>query len=430
LNNQRQPIAEHCTSLTTLKAQQGRLSRLIGEAKSKGAATAELIAQMKSLSQEIKQLENCATSKTTLKKNKLVPKPTQFAAPSNNSDTPVYIELANKQDQPGWDRFVQQNKRSCFYHCYDIKKSLEATLKLHTHYLVARNSHGDIEGVLPLVEQKSRLFGHAISALPFFNYCGPLGNTSAIETALIEKAIEITQRSGAEHLELRDCYQRQKMPARSHKVTMYLNLPNNEKELWRSVGSKVRAQIKKAEPHSPSIKFGGIELLNDFYSVFSVNMRDLGTPVYPRRFFQSLAERFPQQTQLVVGYLDSKAVAAAFLTTHHDMVEIPWASSLKTHKTTNINMWMYWQILAWSCQHNFKFFDFGRCTKGEGTYRFKKQWGAIEQPLHWHYWLKDNKPLPELTPSNPKFELLIKLWQKLPVAIANTLGPHIIKHLP
>jgi hypothetical protein len=93
-------------------------------------------------------------------------------------------------------------------------------------------------------------------------------------------------------------------------------------------------------------------------------------------------------------------------------------------------MWMYWQILAWSCQHNFKFFDFGRCTKGEGTYRFKKQWGAIEQPLHWHYWLKDNKPLPELTPSNPKFELLIKLWQKLPVAIANTLGPHIIKHLP
>jgi hypothetical protein len=112
------------------------------------------------------------------------------------------------------------------------------------------------------------------------------------------------------------------------------------------------------------------------------------------------------------------------------MMEIPWASSDRRYDRLAPNMLLYSSVLEYACQQGCKVFDFGRSTVDTGTYRFKEQWGAKPLPLYWYYWLKDDRPLPELNPNNPRYRLAISLWRNLPLPIANVLGPHIVKYLP
>ncbi|MCS5565491.1 MAG: GNAT family N-acetyltransferase, partial [Methylococcales bacterium] len=170
--------------------------------------------------------------------------------------------------------------------------------------------------------------------------------------------------------------------------------------------------------------------LDDFYRVFSENMRDLGTPVYGRQFFRDLMQYLPGQTWLVIVKLDRKAVGCAFLARHRDRLEIPWASALRRVGHTGINMFMYWKILEFAIGQGVKVFDFGRCTENAGTYHFKKQWGAQPIPLHWDYVLAAEQRLPGLNPENPRYRLLIEAWKRLPVWAANLLGPAIVRKLP
>ena len=152
-------------------------------------------------------------------------------------------------------------------------------------------------------------------------------------------------------------------------------------------------------------------------------MRDLGTPVYPQSFFESIIKHFPSEASIHVVTIEGKPVAAGFLLAHRDRVEIPWASSLREYNRISVNMLLYWDILKTAILREYKVFDFGRSSKDVGTYRFKKQWGANELQLYWHYWLRQGETLPELNPANPKFQLAIHIWRKLPLAVANRLGP-------
>jgi FemAB-related protein (PEP-CTERM system-associated) len=159
-------------------------------------------------------------------------------------------------------------------------------------------------------------------------------------------------------------------------------------------------------------------------------MRDLGTPVYPRRFFAEILAAFPAQAKVFVIDIADKPVAAGFVLTHRSTAEIPWASSLREANRTGANMLLYWAVLRDAVAAGLTRFDFGRSTRDSGTYRFKEQWGARPQQLRWHYWLPVGEALPHLNPANPKYRTAIALWRKLPVPVANWLGPHIVKYLP
>lgn len=211
---------------------------------------------------------------------------------------------------------------------------------------------------------------------------------------------------------------------------MILPLPDNDQELDRQLGSKVRAQYKKTQNEDPDIRFAGEELLDDFYRVFAENMRDLGTPVYSKAWFQALLADPEIKATLAIGYLDNKAVSAGFLVGHGELMEIPWASTLHKVNATNMNMWFYRQILGFAIKQGYAFFDFGRSTVDAGTYRFKKQWGA--QPIQ-HYWYYLTPPGTEpkaTSPDSPKFRLMIATWQRLPVWLTRLIGPAIVKNLP
>jgi FemAB-related protein (PEP-CTERM system-associated) len=235
---------------------------------------------------------------------------------------------------------------------------------------------------------------------------------------------------GASHAEFRDDIARKELPARTDKVNMILLLPESPEALWQSFTPKLRAQIRRPQQEDPQVLQGGAALLDDFYSVFSRNMRDLGTPVYGKNFFRTILETFPQSCYIVVIRHSDRPVAAGFLIGHRDTLEIPWASSLREVNRLSMNMLLYQEALKLAIARGYRQFDFGRSSRDSGTYRFKQQWGAQPRELHWHYWLADDSELPALNPDNPRYALAIRLWQRLPLQIANALGPRIVKNLP
>jgi len=319
---------------------------------------------------------------------------------------------ASNYHRPGWLRVV----RKAFGH--------------RTCYLTAE-ANCAIVGVLPLVIFKSLLFGRSVVSMPFFNYGGVLADTPEIERALLDRAIAETTAAKGSHLELR--HDRQHFPdlaAKRHKVAMNLALAPTADAQWERLDRKVRNQVRKAEKSRLVAAHGGRELLPAFYDVFARNMRDLGTPVYGDRFFEQVVAAFPTSTRVFVITLDAKPVAASIVCWHGGTIEVPWASALREYNLLCPNVLLYWQMLAFATNGGFRTFDFGRSTPGEGTFHFKKQWGAVPTELVWEYWTAPGHSVPDLSPKNPKFEAAIRLWQQLPVAVATTLGPVIVRNIP
>lgn len=330
-----------------------------------------------------------------------------------------------------WDAYVNSNSAASNYHRYCWREVIEKSFGHPCHYLAALDNSGGVVGILPLVFMQSRLFGRFLVSLPFFNYGGLLCNNREIGDALLAEAGVLRKELGAEHVELRhtDPWPGD-LPTKRHKVCMALELAANAEIQWQGFNAKLRNQIRKAEKSGLSTMVGGQELLADFYKVFVRNMRDLGTPVYSQNFFNSVLEVFPDHTRIITVYLEGNPLAAGLITWFHDTVEIPWASSIRDYNSLCPNNLLYWTALQFALDKGFKRFDFGRSTPGEGTYKFKQQWGAKPLPLLWQYLLPEGNCLPELNTKNPKFEMAIRIWQKLPLPVTRILGPHLVKNIP
>jgi FemAB-related protein (PEP-CTERM system-associated) len=355
------------------------------------------------------------------------------ASPSSGATQSRLIvqSLEGNSGSAEWDEFVSRAADAELYHQWGWRAIIERTFGHETHYLVARGDGGETRGVLPLVRLKSRLFGDFLVSLPYFNYAGVLAESPAASQALLEEAERLAHKLGVSHIELRHRGAVElALPMRDDKVAMLLNVPNGEDGLWSSFKPKLRAQIRRPEKEGATVREGGAELVDDFYAVFARNMRDLGTPVYARQFFQAIVASFPAQARIFVVDLARTPVAAGLVLAHRKTLEIPWASSLREANPAGVNMLLYWSVLRYAAARGFRRFDFGRSSKDSGTYRFKLQWGAQPEPLKWHYWLRGGGAVPQLTPHNPKYRLAVAAWRKLPVSVANLLGPHIVKNLP
>jgi hypothetical protein len=159
-------------------------------------------------------------------------------------------------------------------------------------------------------------------------------------------------------------------------------------------------------------------------------MRNLGTPVYPRSWFENLCRCAPASTRIVTLWDGPKPVAGAFLSSFRETMEAPWICSLPEARKSYSSVLLYWAFLQWAIEQGSRKFDLGRCTPGGGTYEFKRLWGCNERPLHWYYWLAPGAPVPQLQKENPKFQVAIRLWKHLPLCVANQLGPRIVRSLP
>ena len=340
----------------------------------------------------------------------------------------------NPSDQEAWDHFVYASPLSVHYHLSGWKQILEKTYRNTAIYLMACQS-GEIQGILPLCYVRGLPSTPHLVSLPYLSYAGVCTADAEVANALIQEARVWMQRLGAKYLEVHNIYQvdEKKIPQENHhqlftntdKVTMALPLPCNPDVLWKGFKAKVQNQVRKAEKSGLRVEVGGLEFLNSFYEVLAENMRDLGSPVHKVQLFQNLFQVFPNDTRIFMVYKDSQLVGGAIFLTFKDTAEVPWASSKREFLRDCPNNLLYWEILRYACEQGIREFDFGRSTKDSGTYRFKKQWGAIEKPLYWQYYLPKGSQLPDFTHVSLKSRILIGMWKKLPLKVANALGPRI-----
>jgi serine/alanine adding enzyme len=338
------------------------------------------------------------------------------------------MEVIDSTDQhEGWEEYVRSHPQACHYHQWEWKSVIEQVFGHTTRYLIAREEK-TVQGILPLTLMSSWLFGRFMVSVPFVNYGGLLVSNSDAAKALLHKAEAIAREEGAQYMELRHIQPvGLGLQPKHHKVGLMLELAKDPETQWKQFDCKVRNQIRKAEKSGLSAALGREDCVQAFYEVFAHTMRDLGTPVYGRSFFETILKQFPSAHILLVKK-GEVPVAAGFIFVFGDTVEVSWAGSLRDYRPLCPNMLLYWEVMKWAIQGGLKIFDFGRSTPGEGTYRFKLQWGATPFPLVWEYWIANRQPLPNLSPKNPKYRAAIMMWKKLPLAVANRLGPLIVKH--
>jgi serine/alanine adding enzyme len=338
-----------------------------------------------------------------------------------------------KSDADGtrWEEFVRASLAATCYHRWNWKQVIERSFGWPTYYLMAEEG-SRVAGLLPLVWQKSALFGSFLTSLPFLNAGGILADSKQAERALLEEAVAIARRVGASSIEFRHREPHDLgLPVKTNKVTMILPIHSDCELTWKALGAKTRNLVRKAQSFGMKAEFGGADCLDEFYVVFAHNMRELGTPVYSRTFFAQILQAFPRDTFLCRIRHEGVTIAVSFLCAFRERIESVWSSALHTHFHLKPNMFLYWSLLGHFGSKGYRLFDFGRSSIGSGTYAFKQQWGAQPVPLYWYTWLSSGvSELPERNPENPKYKLAIRVWQKLPLPVTNLIGPLVVRCLP
>lgn len=342
--------------------------------------------------------------------------------------------MTSEPSAAAWDAFVDQHPSATGYHTWAWREAFARAFGHKSVYLAATVSSAAggsaIVGVLPLVVLDTTLFGRFAVSLPFVNYGGVVASDPNVGRALAAEAARLAAARKWKHVEVRHLDQQiADWTPKRHKVAMTLALPESEPTLeW--IDRKVRNLVRKAQKHDFTSLTGGAELLGDFYAVFSRTMRDLGTPVYARRFFDEVFRACPGRARVFVIRRGATPVAASITIGWRTAVEVPWAASLKEFRAESPNMLLYWDMLRTSQADGYRIFDFGRSTPDEGTFHFKRQWRAEPHPMCWEYWLPAGQALPDQSPDNPKFKAAVALWQKLPLGVTTLLGPHIVRGIP
>lgn len=329
-----------------------------------------------------------------------------------------------------WNQFVRAQSDWTHFHLYGWRSVFEAVFQHECIYLEARDDIGALVGVLPLVRVRSLVFGHYLVSMPFLNYGGPLGSEAAVR-ALCAEGIAL---AAHDHVRLLEFRSRKPIPTElpvSHrKITVLLELPSSEQELWRSLPAKVRSQVRRPQKEGIEVRVG-LEQLEAFYEVYAVHMRDLGTPPQSLAFFRAIADEFPSDVRFACAYHNDQPIACGCGFLWGDEFEITWASALRSHKQFAANMLVYWALMQRAIADGAHLFNFGRCTPGSGTHRFKLQWGAHDELLWW-YQQSGTGDLAAETP-NPdqgRYALATRLWRRLPVAMTTRLGPSIVQFIP
>lgn len=335
---------------------------------------------------------------------------------------------AISKDPACWDAYVESSADAWNYHRWIWKQIIEETYGHESLYLTAAEN-GAIRGILPLFSIRSRLFGNSLVSIPFFSYSGVLAGSPHARNALLSTAIEYAQAMNARYIELRQSSNCElDWEDTSSKVRMQVIFPKDPDGLFNSFNSKLRNVIRRRSKHGFDAHWDGIDSVKHFYEVFAVNMRNLGTPVYPKEWFLNICRYLPTDVRILTIREGPNPVASAFLIAFRDTMEVPWSASVPEARSRGAAMWLEWKMLEWAAQNGYRRMDLGRSTPGSGSYHFKKQWANHETPLHWYRWSATRGD--QLNLDSLQYRLAVKVWKRLPLQVANHLGPLIVRSIP
>lgn len=386
--------------------------------------------------------------------------------------------LMREGNQLAWDRFAANQSGGCPYQLVAWGEAIKRSYRHAPDYFIASKTPTgtivntlwgrgasdagtndgvrEITGILPIVQIRHWLFGNSLVSMPFCDSGGVLAVNGAIERKLIEHVLNLANDRNVPVVELRQnqplsCLDdpgfmspeepsgvRQVRTAEgwclsvvtgNSKVRMLLELAESADVLMRSFDAKLRSQIRKPTKCGLQVKIGGLELIDDFYDVFCVNMRDLGSPVHSKSFIYQVLRNYPENARIFIVHGQGVPMACSLTLGFNNVLANPWASSLRRYSQFAPNMLLYWAMIEYACRNNFRIFDFGRSTVGEGTYRFKEQWGARPAPLYWYRFARGKQCTTETTDGKDRMSRAVDLWKRLPVPVTRFFGPKIRRYI-
>jgi len=332
------------------------------------------------------------------------------------------------EDAARWESFVERCPSATFFHRIGWREILEDEFRHRAHYLVAERG-SDLVGVLPLAQVKSRLFGHALTSLPFAVYGGPAADDAEAAQRLVEAAETLGRDLGVDHVELRHRKPFRDDWPRSDLYVTYRKeiLPDDEANML-AIPRKQRAMVRKALGRGLA---GEIDAdTRRFFALYADNVHRHGTPALSSSYFERLRAVFGDACE-VLTVVDSKGkpVSGVLSFYFRDEVLPYYAGDLPEARELAANDFKYWDLMRRACERGVRVFDYGRSKRGTGSFDFKKNWGFEPSPLAYEYKLLRRDALPQNNPSNPRYAAFISLWRRLPIGIANRLGPLIVRNL-
>jgi FemAB-related protein (PEP-CTERM system-associated) len=335
-----------------------------------------------------------------------------------------------------WDAFVTRCDDATFCHLTGWQRVVERTWGHDPHHLMALDETG-VQAVLPLFHVRSALFGSMLVSTPNAVYGGVAGYSTAARSLLTDAAARLARELNVDFLELRDSHmgpgessQRLKWHSKDLYVTFEKELVGNEEQVLKTFPSDLRRMIRVGAKSGLTTKIGGLELLDDLYRVYTQSLRNLGTPAFPRRLLAEFLQEFPRTSNILL-VMQGDTVAAGVLSFYFRRTVLPYyGGSYPEFLKCGVNNFMYWELMRHAMARGCTRFDFGRSKVGTGAFAFKKGWRMTERRLPYRYLLVKATQVPNLNPTESKYQPVIQLWKRLPVSVANTLGPLIVRGLP
>lgn len=341
---------------------------------------------------------------------------------------PLAISELDVRQAGDWDAYVQAAPEATFFHLSGWKSVIESSLGHRCHFLMAR-AGGRVRGVLPLVHVRSRFFANALISTGFTVHGGPLADDDATRVALEGEAADLAERLGVDYLEFRlrrpvnlDWPRNDSLYATFRKP-LY---PDFEKTVME-IPNRRRAAIRKGAKHGLVCETASD--VSEFYSIFAESYRNHGTPVMPKRYFQALFESFGDQCEIVTVCHEGHAIAASMSFSFRDEMIPYYGGGKPVARDLSAHDFMYGEVMRRACEKGCRVLDFGRSKRGTGGYTWKKLWGLEPEPLHYEFKLLRGQDIPAFNPANPKYSRLIAVWRRLPLPVANTIGPLIARGL-
>lgn len=327
-----------------------------------------------------------------------------------------------------WDDFVKASPEATFFHLSGWRRVLEESLGHKAHYLYAERN-GQIVGVLPLGHVKTLLFGNALISVPFCVYGGVAAEDESTAKALTRAACDLANRLQVDYLELRSRARRNPdWPCKDDLyVTFRKNIDQDVEQNMLAIPRKQRAMVRRGIKRELQ---GEIDQgLDRFFSIYSDSVRRLGTPVFARRYFEKLKEVFGDDCDVLTVSRDGRPVSSVMSFYFRDEV-LPYygGGTLEARSVAGFDF-LYWELMRRACEKGYRVFDYGRSKVGTGSFSFKKNWGFAPEPLYYEYYLVRAKQIPDINPLNPKYRLFIETWKRLPLPVANLLGPMVSRGL-
>jgi FemAB-related protein (PEP-CTERM system-associated) len=351
-------------------------------------------------------------------------------APSLGIEFDQAISVTDKIDPALWDGFVRSHPAGSPFHLIAWQQLIRETFGHQPLHLMATASTG-VVGVLPLFLVRSRIFGRLLVSTPLAAYGGILANAAPVSQAIFARALDLAKELKVQFLEVRNF--RNTLPvdsllSKDLYVTFRTELGQDPEANMLGIPRKTRAEIREGIRNQLEFRADAIGP-SGFFDVYSRSVRDLGTPVFPKRLFANGMRQFGADCKIFSVHWKGKLVAAVWTLFYKDEVVPYFGGSIREYNRLAVNNFMYWMLMKYGCEHDYKIFDFGRSKKGTGSFDFKKRWGMTMTELTYQYGLVLQQSMPDTSPLNPKFSIGIQIWRRLPLPVTQWIGPMVSKHL-